>query len=34
MTILDGYWNAGSDPREPAFWGQLFAGLPVPVVLL
>jgi glycine betaine catabolism B len=33
MTILDGYWNAGSDPREPAFWGQLFAGLPAPVIV-
>src|ERR1700754_1774347 len=30
MTIRDGYGNAGSDP--PASWGQLFAGLPAPVI--
>src|ERR1700735_3132760 len=33
MTKLDGYWHAGSDPPEPAFWGQLFAGLPAPVIV-
>src|SRR6266404_2607445 len=32
MTIRDGDGNAGSDPPEPAFWGQLFAGLPAPVI--
>src|SRR3979409_1366678 len=31
MTIRDG--NAGSDPPEPAFWGQLFTGLPAPVIV-
>src|SRR5258705_416154 len=33
MTIRDGDGNAGSDPPEPAFWGQLFAGLPAPVIV-
>ena len=33
MTIRDGNGNAGSDPPEPAFWGQLFAGLPAPVIV-
>ncbi|MCA6109274.1 FAD-binding oxidoreductase [Bradyrhizobium cenepequi] len=33
MTIRDGDGNVGSDPPEPAFWGQLFAGLPAPVVV-
>ena len=33
MTIRDGDWNAGSDPPGPAFWGQLFAGLPAPVIV-
>src|ERR1700735_1178296 len=28
MTMRDGDGNAGSDPAEPTFWGQLFAGLP------
>jgi ferredoxin-NADP reductase len=31
MTIRDGDGNAGSD--APAFWGQLFAGLPAPVIV-
>ncbi len=33
MTIRDGDGNAGSDPPEAAFWGQLFAGLPAPVIV-
>jgi ferredoxin-NADP reductase len=33
MTIRDGNGNAGSDTSEPAFWGQLFAGLPAPVIV-
>jgi len=33
MTIRDGDGNAGSYPPEPAFWGQLFAGLPAPVIV-
>ncbi len=33
MTIRDGDGNAESDPPEPAFWGQLFAGLPAPVIV-
>src|SRR5258707_4942834 len=33
MTIRDGDGNAGSDSPEPAFWGQLFAGLPGPVIV-
>jgi glycine betaine catabolism B len=33
MTVRDGDGNAGSDPPEPAFWGQLFAGLPAPVIV-
>jgi glycine betaine catabolism B len=33
MTIRDGNGDAGSDPHEPAFWGELFAGLPVPVIV-
>jgi hypothetical protein len=33
MTIRGRDGNAGSDPPEPAFWGQLFAGLPAPVVV-
>jgi glycine betaine catabolism B len=33
MTIRDGDGNAGSDPPEPAFWGQLFAGLPTSVIV-
>src|SRR6202050_5617863 len=33
MTIRDGNGNAGSDPHEPTFWGELFAGLPVPVIV-
>jgi glycine betaine catabolism B len=33
MIIRDGDGNAGSDPPEPAFWGQLFAGLPAPVIV-
>jgi ferredoxin-NADP reductase len=33
MTIRHRDWNAGSDPPEPAFWGQLFAGLPAPVIV-
>lgn len=31
MTIRDGDGNAGLE--EPAFWGQLFAGLPAPVIV-
>jgi hypothetical protein len=33
MTIRDARGIAGSDPPEPAFWGQLFAGLPAPVIV-
>ena len=33
MTMRDGDGNAGSDPAEPTFWGQLFAGLPAPVIV-
>jgi glycine betaine catabolism B len=33
MTKRDGDGNAGSDPSEPAFWGQIFAGLPTPVIV-
>src|SRR3981189_3119156 len=33
MTIRDGDGNAGSNPPEPAFWGQLFARLPAPVIV-
>jgi glycine betaine catabolism B len=33
MTIQDGDGNAESVPPEPAFWGQLFAGLPAPVIV-
>jgi ferredoxin-NADP reductase len=33
MTIRDAEGNAGSNPPEPAFWGQLFAGLPAPVTV-
>jgi glycine betaine catabolism B len=33
MTIRDARGIAASDPPEPAFWGQLFAGLPAPVIV-
>src|SRR5258705_2654865 len=33
MTIRNGDGNAGLDPPEPAIWGQLFAGLPAPVIV-
>ena len=33
MTIRDAHGIAGSDPPEPAFWGQLFAGLPALVIV-
>jgi ferredoxin-NADP reductase len=33
MTTRDGNGNAGSDPAESKFWGQLFAGLPAPVIV-
>jgi hypothetical protein len=33
MTIRDARGIAGSDRPEPAFWAQLFAGLPAPVVV-
>jgi glycine betaine catabolism B len=33
VTIRDGDGNAGSGPPEPAFWEQLFAGLPAPVIV-
>jgi ferredoxin-NADP reductase len=33
MHIRNGDGNAGSDPPEPAFWGQLFAGLSAPVIV-
>jgi glycine betaine catabolism B len=33
MTIRDARGIAASDPPEPAFWGQLFAGLPGPVIV-
>jgi ferredoxin-NADP reductase len=33
MTIRDGDRSAGADRPEPAFWGQLFAGLPAPVIV-
>ena len=33
MTIRDAHGIAGSEPPEPAFWGQLFAGLPAPVIV-
>jgi ferredoxin-NADP reductase len=33
VTIRDVHGIAGSDPPEPAFWGQLFAGLPAPVIV-
>jgi ferredoxin-NADP reductase len=33
MTIRDCDGNAGWDPPEPAFWGQLFAYLPAPVIV-
>jgi ferredoxin-NADP reductase len=33
MTIWVGDENAESDSLEPAFWGQLFAGLPAPVIV-
>src|ERR1700751_3080023 len=33
MTIRDARGIAASDPPEPAFWGQLFAGLPAPAIV-
>src|ERR1700727_3009192 len=33
MTMQDGDGNVGLDPPEPAFWGQLFAGLPAPIIV-
>jgi glycine betaine catabolism B len=33
MTIRDAHRVAGLDPPEAAFWGQLFAGLPAPVIV-
>ena len=33
MRTRNGDGNAGSDPPEPAFWGQLFAGLSAPVIV-
>src|SRR6201987_744165 len=33
MTIRDARGIAASDPPEPAFWGQLFAGLPAPLIV-
>ncbi|MBR0839989.1 FHA domain-containing protein [Bradyrhizobium liaoningense] len=33
MTIRDGDGNAGSVPQESAFWRQLFATLPAPVIV-
>src|ERR1700758_664837 len=33
MTIRDGDGDAGSVSPEPAFWGQLFAGLPAPLIV-
>src|SRR3984957_2969293 len=33
MTIRDAHRIAGLEPPESAFWGQLFAGLPAPVIV-
>ena len=33
MTMRDGDGNVGLDPPEPAFWGQLFADLPAPIIV-
>src|SRR3984957_236247 len=34
MTMRDGDGNVGLDPPEPAFWGQLFAALPAPIIVV
>jgi ferredoxin-NADP reductase len=33
VTMRDGDGNVALDLSEPAFWGQLFAGLPAPIIV-